>query len=88
MGFRVHLSVICFHLATRYLEMAIGVLSVQFGRVNSEATPQNTILERASTEGTTVESPWGFEVAARVRAQIFTNNGAVLEEVLGSEIAA
>ena len=40
MGFRVHLSVICFHLATRFLEMAIGVLSVQFGQGNSVATPQ------------------------------------------------
>ena len=39
MGFRVHLSVICFHLATRFLEMAIGVLSVQFGQGNSVATP-------------------------------------------------
>ena len=43
MGFRVHLSVICFHLATRFLEMAIGVLSVQFGQGNSVATPQNIL---------------------------------------------
>ena len=43
MGFRVHLSVICFHLATRFLEMAIGVLSVQFGQGNSVATPQFAI---------------------------------------------
>ena len=41
MGFLVHRPVICFFWATRYWEMAIGVLSVQFGRVNSVAIPQS-----------------------------------------------
>ena len=40
MGILAHLSVICFLWATRYWEMAIGVLSVQFGQGNSVAIPQ------------------------------------------------
>ena len=48
MGFLAHLSGICFLWATRYWEMAIGVLFVQFGQGNSAAIPQEATLQLLS----------------------------------------